>query len=179
MSEFFDYKLMVLHPDLQGDLNWIQNAYYWVQARPWAFPWSGGQQSLKDYLIDATRPIQRNLGVFVGGQMVSMVTVIKEGDEYRLHITSPRRTGLDLIADAARSIIHYLFKAFDAQAVYTSSPIYKGRHPHYGSMKLCEACGASPTGEIETDELGHQWKRYQITRERWQQIYGGTDGREN
>lgn len=173
MSEFFDYKLRPVDPDRRPDLDLLKEAYEWVQMRPWAFPWSGGQQSLKDYLIDATRPTQRNLGVFVGAQMVSMVTVIKEGDEYRLHVTSPRRTGLDLIADAARSVIHYLFKAFDAQAVYTSSPVYYGKHIHHGSMRLCEACGASPTGDIETDELGHQWKRYQITRERWQQIYGG------
>lgn len=199
-----DYKIVPLDPVFRSDFECLETAYGWVQARAWAYPHTGGHQTLGDYLKDALEPNVKNLAVFLDHSFICLITVIKgrtipeetghfEGDEYALHVTVPRRfRHQSVTVDACRSVIHHLFKAFNAQLVYTSSPVYESRHRHVGSMRLCEACGARPTGEIQTDEYGNQWVFYEITRPEWERLYtsihiepavnekiGNTDGREN
>ena len=151
---------------------WLTEAHSWIRARPWAFPHSGGRLSLSEYLDQARSVYQKDVAILNGGRFISLITTIKEGDEYRLHITSPRGTDSETVTAAARSVINSLFRDLGARSVYTSSPIYRGRHQHRGSMRLCEACGAEFTGHIEADEFGNQWKRYEIARERWLSTYG-------
>lgn len=166
-------ELIPLDPAIPADREYLAEAYDWIQERPWAFPHSGGRLSLDQFLQEAGNVLQKNVGVLSeAGRLVSLVTVIKEFDEYRLHLTSPRGADSEIAAAAARSVINSLFRELGARSAYTSSPIYRGWHQHRGSMRLCEACGGEFTGHIETDEFGNQWKRYEITRERWLNTYG-------
>lgn len=167
-----DYSLHPLSVDLLSDLERLEQAYDWIRARPWAYPFSGGGQTLEEYILDAVDFRRKDIGIFDDHNFISLITVIKEGDEYRLHVTSPRGAMADVVTDAARSVIHHLFETFGAASVYTSSPVYGGRHRHAGSIRLCEACGAERTGDIEGDEFGNFWIRYEITRERWAHTYG-------
>lgn len=164
------FDLVTLAPDIneRDFLLYLTLAHRFTQDRPWAFAQSGGYSLLHAYLDKARRLDQKNVGVFTDGAMISLITIEKEpGDAYLMHVTSPKRSYLPVIVDAAYAVVWQLFDKLKAERVYTMSPVFRGRHSHRGSIALCRACGGRETGHVEKDGQGNLWVEYAMTRQDW------------
>src|SRR5262245_12749591 len=108
-----------------------------MQDRPRVYSQSGGYMLLFGYLDRAKRDVQKDIGVFVGQAMLSLITVEREpGDVYLMHTTSPKRSDLAVIGQATYTVGWNVFKELKASRIYTMSPKW-GRHTHRGSVALC------------------------------------------
>lgn len=153
-------------------------AWQWASARPVFFPHSGGYLTWDSYLIWSQRDGRHNTAVMADGILISVVTVELTGaGEYLFHVTSPKRSDLDLIANAAYQVSFQLFRDLGARTAYTHCPTVDG-HLHRGSRALCEGCGARPCGVPEEEEIkGHRysWQTYQLTRADWLENHYGRE----
>lgn len=152
MNQNLDYTLRALGP---GDVASFR------QARQWA----GRRRVYVHHRFDLS-PGKKHIGVFVGAELVSVVTIEIDGDDHLMSITSPPRAGREIVTAATYSIGWQLFSHAGARCIYTMSPTIKGR-VHRGSRLVCERCGLTPTGYTEQDEHGIAWARYELTRENW------------
>lgn len=161
-----DYSLVTLEPGSKEFPLYLTLAHRWMADRAWAYAQSGGYTMLQAYLDQAKQ--KKNVGVFVDGEMVSLVTVEKEPDNvYLLHVTSPKRSHLPLIISSTYTVGWQVFDKLEATKIYTMSPIWKGRKAHKGSIALCLGCGLRQTGYTETDAYGTIWNEYAMDREDW------------
>jgi hypothetical protein len=169
-----NFSLVTLDIDSTDFPLYLTLAHRWAKDRPWAFAQSGGYSHLTTYLDKARRPDQKNIGVFVNGEMISLVTVEKEpNDVYLMHVTSPKRSNLDLIIKSTYTVGWQLFNNLNAQKIYTMSPRFRNRHLHRGSVALCEGCGLRATRHKETDSHGTEWLEYAMSREDWLENHHG------
>jgi hypothetical protein len=149
-----NYQLQIL-----GEGHYLQLARSWVGKR-------------RVYVHHNLTPAlhRKQIGVFVGPQLISVITVeLSYGAEYLLHVTSPPRSDLAIIADATYRTGWSLFSTMGAELIYTHCPTLNG-HLHRGTKALCEACHLRPYGLPEEEEINgitYSWQTYQMTREWW------------
>jgi hypothetical protein len=170
-----NFSLVTLSPEIseRDFLLYLTLAHRWMADRPWAYSQSGGYSLLFAYLDKARRADQKNVGVFVRDEMVSLVTVEKEqAGAYLIHVTSKRGAPWPAVFDAAYNVGWQAFRSLGAERVYTMSPVWRG-HAHRGSVALCEACGLKRTGHEETDLYGVVWREFAMTRQDWLKDHNG------
>lgn len=141
-------------------------AWNWTQARPRAYPDTGGKQTLAEYLEEATQPDRKQLAVIADGKIASLITVrLAAKATYEIHVTSPARTRQQVVLDALLIVRDSLFRDLGAERIVTSCPIYDG-HEHKGSQRLAEACGMTPNG-VEWQSVNDEtvlWREYELRR---------------
>lgn len=128
--------------------------------------WASRRHVYRYHNFDPSLPI-KHIGVFVLGQLASVVSVEPTGEgEYLISVTSPPRSNLEIVANATYHVGWQLFDQLGTRRLYTMSPTIRG-HVHIGSRRLCEMCGLTFTGYTETDEHGMLWAEYELTRANW------------
>lgn len=167
-------RLCTLEPDTPEFILYLTLTWRWIQDRPKLFPHTGGFVSLHEYLEKAQQENEKQIGIFVVNEMKSLITIQREtNDNYCFHVTSPRKTNHSLIASAVYAVGYDLFKRLGAKTIYSGSLIYKGKHRHFGSTRLMQLCGLTPTGEIEKDDYGNEWEYYELSRKNWLKYHYG------
>jgi len=107
--------------------------------------------------------------------MVAVLTLRLFAEKcFELHVTSQPGVSFPAVQSAIMEAGGGIFGTLDAEAVYTSCPVYNG-HEHKGSRRLAEACGMQPSGLEWEDETANGtrvvWREYKITKD---QYYGRT-----
>lgn len=167
-----------LDPDL--DTLYYVLAHRWMQDRPRYFLHNGGYSLLQAYIDNAKQNGQLDFGIFVDGEMLSLVTIVKEKDGgvldgYLFHVTSPKRAKAEIITKAVYQLGWSLFDKLKADYIYTMVPTFNG-HVHRGSQKLAESCGLTATGIPETEEdrgWTYSWQPYVLRRKDWLEKHHG------
>lgn len=147
-------------------------AWRWLndKGRARFFPHTGGYSLLYPFLDDARKRGRKNFGVFVDGELISVIAIETDGDNaYNFHVLSPRGARPDIITSAVYNIGYQLFDKLRAELIYTMVPSF-GIHVHRGSKAMAESCGLTPYGEPE-EEVKHgrkySWQMYILSRENW------------
>lgn len=147
-------------------------AWRWLQdaGRARFFPHTGGGMRLHDFLDDARKRGRKNFAVCHSNELLSVIAIETDGDHaYNFHVLSPRGAKVEAITSAVYNIGWQLFDRLRAELVYTMVPSFRG-HVHKGSKAMATACGMTPYGEPEQEELnGHKysWQMHVLTRENW------------
>lgn len=128
--------------------------------------WASRRRAYVHHSFDPA-PGRKQIGVFAGGRLLSVVTVEHDGEKgYLLSVTSARKSDLHTISSAVYQTGWSLFDKCNASRIYTMSPTLSG-HVHRGSRSMCEMCGLTPTGHREMDAHGNEWHEYELTRADW------------
>ena len=159
--------LVTLSPDREAEyLTALTLAWSWTQARPRAYPDTGGNQTLAEYLAEATQDDRKQLAIVSEGKIASLLTVrLAASGTYEIHVTSPARTRRQVILDALLIVRESLLHDLKAKRIVTSCPIYDG-HEHKGSRRLAEACGMIPN-DVEWQSVNDEtvlWREYELRR---------------
>lgn len=159
--------LVTLSPDREAEyLTALTLAWSWTQARPRAYPDTGGNQTLAEYLAEAVQPNRKHLAVVSDAKIVSLLAVrLAASGTYEVHVTSPVRTRRQVVLDALLTVRESLFDSLKARRIVTSCPVYNG-HEHKGSRQLAEACGMKPNG-VEWQSVNDEtvlWREYELRR---------------
>lgn len=159
--------LMTLSLDREAEyLTALTLAWNWTQARPRAYPDTGGKQTLAEYMEEAVQPDRKQLAVIADGKIASLITVrLAAKATYEIHVTSPAGTRRQVILDALLIVRDSLLLDLGAERIVTGCPTYKG-HEHKGSRRLAEACGMLPNGVgwQSVNDKTVLWREYELRR---------------
>lgn len=174
--------IRLLNPDNSNTPLWLTLAYRWVKDRPWAYPDTGGKQSLEEFITELSSHRNFSFGIFEGRYNTShendslislMILEALDDVVWRAHIISPKKSKLAQICEGAKRVMDLLFThTLLVDVIKTTVPTFYGKHKHRGSCQICTSLGFMSTEIIFTDENEHSWQQYEITRKAWEDTTG-------